>query len=236
MLAALMKSPTDYNPVGTAAALGPATALVLGRHGRDRRDHRRQGAKAAAAVAQGVARGGHGAGAIFRRLGRCPEPAASLGAQNRDLVVETTLDLTAERLAAGVGRRPSSPAFARQDISQAALVSVDGAGPCGRWLAASTMAPAPSTGRWTPPPGRLGLETVSSIWRQWRPVGPRTWWSPTSPVTIDGWSPRNFEPDYLGQNHPRARAGAIDQHGGRQARRRGRPAGRWRARRGGWGS
>jgi penicillin-binding protein 1A len=197
MLAALMKSPTDYNPVEQPQRSAQRTALVLAAMLETGAVTAAQGAQAAAQTPK-----------VWREAATAPaqyfvdwvdgQTRRQLGAQNRDLVVETTLDLAAERLAAESADAVVTR-FARQDISQAALVSVDGVGAV-RALVGGVDYGASAFDRAVDAHRQAGSAWKPFVYLAAMEAGRTPDMVVTDePVTIDGWSPRNFEPEYLGQ-------------------------------------
>jgi penicillin-binding protein 1A len=114
-----------------------------------------------------------------------------------DLVVDTTLDLGAET-AAGEAARAAAARFAHAGASQAALVALDGGGRVRALVGGVDYASGP-------------YDRAVSAHRQagssWKPfvylTAMEAGRTPDTiavdePVTIDGWSPRDFEPEFLG--------------------------------------
>ena len=158
MLAALMKSPTGYNPIEHPEASEARTALVLDAMVET-------GAITPGIRAQALAH----APKVWREDPAGPagyfidwldgQARRLVGPAKQDLVVDTTLDLPAE-IAADQSARATVTRFQRQDVSQAALVS----------LAPSTGPPTP-TARLAPP------GSPSSISPPWnRAARPTPWW------------------------------------------------------------
>ncbi len=122
---------------------------------------------------------------------------ALVGAPKQDLVVETTLDMPLETAAADAARATLA-SYRSQNIGQAALVTLDGDGrlramvggvdydqsPFNRAIAARRQAGS----SWKPFVYLTALEAGRT------PDDPVV----DEPVTIAGWSPRNFEDGYLG--------------------------------------
>ena len=198
MLAAIPKSPTAYDPAEQPDRLGRARAPGAGRHGGDRRHHAGragQGRWPDAARLQG--RPGRRL-AIFHRLDGRADPARSSLRRSSDLVVETTLDLPAEA-AAGERARAVVERYAAPRAGQAALVALDGAGRMRVMVGGVDYAAAPYN---------RAVQAHRQAGSAWKPfvylTAMEAGRTPDSlavdePVTIDGWSPRDFEPEFLGQ-------------------------------------
>ncbi|HEY2179802.1 MAG TPA: PBP1A family penicillin-binding protein [Caulobacteraceae bacterium] len=196
MLAAIPKSPTAYDPAEQPARSAERTALVL-----------------AAMVETGAITAGERARALARPAKVWPNAQASagqyfidwvdgpvrrtLGAAKTDVVVDTTLDLPAE-LAAGQAAKAVVGRFARAGVSQAAVVAMDGngrvrvliggidhdSGPYDRAVSAHRQAGS----SWKPFVYLTAMEAGRT---------PDTM-VVDEPVTIAGWSPRDFEPEFMG--------------------------------------
>ena len=234
MLAALMKSPTDYDPVEQPDALGRAHRAGAGRHGRDRRDHRRpQRGQGAGPDAQGLEDAPPTrAGAVFRRLGRRPDPPAWSAAASRTWWSRPRSTLPTETAAGDAAKRDRRALRPRTASSQAALVSLDGAGPGARHGRRRRLRRQPlQPRRRRPPPGRLVVEAVRLSGRAWRPAARPTRLVVDQPVTIDGWSPQRLRGRASWARSPcrQALAQSINTVAA-QPRRRGRPAERGRRR------
>jgi penicillin-binding protein 1A len=222
-LAALMKSPTDYNPIEQPQRSDERTRLVLDAMVETGAITSAQRAKA---LVQGLK--------VWRTA-----PAASaqyfvdwLDAQTRrqagpiktDLVVETTLDLPAERLAAEEAETVVTR-FTHAGASQAALVSLDGGGAVRSLVGGVDYAASPFD---------RAVEAHRQAGSAWKPfvylAAMEAGRTPDmvmtdEPVTIDGWSPRDFEPEYLGQiTLERALAQSINTVAATLADQIGRPA------------
>lgn len=121
----------------------------------------------------------------------------AVGAPKQDLVVETTLDLPSE-IAAGDAAKAVTTRFAKQGVSQAALVSLDGAGRVRAMVGGVDYAKAPFN---------RAIDAHRQAGSAWKPFVYLTAMEAgrtpdvmvvDEPVTINGWSPRNFEPEFLG--------------------------------------
>ena len=197
MLAALMKSPTDYDPARQPERSAERTALVL-----------------QAMVETGAITPAQRAQALSskpRVWKEAPDEASQYfvdwaDAQVRamgppkgfDLVVETTLDAKSEATAQAAAASALAR-YAHADVAQAALVSLDGEGRVramigGLDYAASSFNRAVAARRqagssWKPFVYLTALEAGLT------PDTPEV----DQPVTIGGWSPSDFEPGFLGQ-------------------------------------
>ena len=200
MLAALMKSPTDYDPIDQPGRARPsAPRWCWTPWSRPARSPPAQRAKALAPVAEGLQdRRRTRPSQYFVDWVDASSSQAMGPPKNIDLVVETTLDARDEA-AADAAAKATIDRFAHDDVEQAALVALDRPGRVramigGADYAAERLQPR---GR-RPPPGRLVVEAVRLSDR----AGERACTPDTpvvdQPVTIDGWSPRDFEPDFLG--------------------------------------
>ncbi len=197
MLAAVMKSPTNYNPIEQPEASAQRTALVLG-------TMVETGAISEAVKAKALAQ--------RPRVWRAdPDGAANyfidwvdaqvrgkVGAARQDLIVDTTLDRSME-LAAGEQARAVVARHAAQGVQQTALVALDGAGHVRAMVGGVDYASAPYN---------RAVAAHRQAGSAWKPFvylaameGGRTpdTLAVDAPVTIDGWSPRDFEDGFLGQ-------------------------------------
>ncbi len=197
MLAAVMKSPTNYNPIEQPDASAQRATLVL--------DAMVQtGAITEAAKAKAVAQRPK----VWRSDPDGPagyfidwvdaQVHGKIGAARQDLVVDTTLDQGME-LAAGEQARAVVARHAAQGIQQAALVALDGAGHVRAMVGGVDYASAPYN---------RAVEAHRQAGSAWKPFvylaameagrTPETL-AVDEPVTIDGWSPRDFEDGFMGQ-------------------------------------
>ncbi len=224
-LAALMKSPTDYDPAEQPARSAERTRLVLDAMADTGAITRAQRARALAAP--------------FKVWKRAPaEPAqyfvdwldgqtrrlVNAAALSRDLVVETTLDSGAETVAGDatsevVGR------YRSRGVAQAALVALDGAGRVRAMIGGADYQQGPFD---------RAVDAHRQAGSSWKPFvylaaleAGRTPDSPVvdEPVTINGWTPGNYEPEYLGPiTLETALAHSINTVAARLADEVGRPA------------
>jgi penicillin-binding protein 1A len=196
MLAALMKSPTDYDPVSQPQRSAERTALVL-------QAMVETGAITPAARARAMAQ----APKVFRETPEAPaqyfvdwadaQTRKITGAAKEDLVVETTLDLPAE-MAAAEATRATVDRFQAQHASQAALVSLDASGRV-RALVGGVDYAASGFDRATDARRQAGSSWKPFVYLAAMEAGrtPDTM-ETDEPVTIGTWSPQNFEAGYLG--------------------------------------
>jgi penicillin-binding protein 1A len=196
MLAALMKSPTEYNPIEQPARSSERTRLVLD-----------------AMVDTGAITSAQRTRALderpkvwtFARTESAQYFVDWVDAQTRrivprltrDLVVETTLDLPTEAAAADEARAVAAQYHSR-GVEQAALVSLDGEGAVRALIGGVDYQSGP-------------FDRAVDAHRQ-----PGSAWKPfvylaaleagrtpdtmvvDEPVTIQGWTPANYEPEFLG--------------------------------------
>ncbi|MDQ2861133.1 MAG: transglycosylase domain-containing protein, partial [Pseudomonadota bacterium] len=196
MLAAIPKSPTAYDPAEQPAASSQRAALVLAAMADT-------GAITPAERARALA----SSPKVWREAPAAPaqyfvdwldgQARTLVGARKEDLVVDTTLDLPAE-IAAGDAARATAARYRAQEVRQAALVSVDGSGRVRAMIGGLDYAASPFN---------RAVEAHRQAGSAWKPFvylaameagkTPDTM-AVDEPVTIDGWSPRDFEAGYLG--------------------------------------
>jgi len=197
MLAALPKSPTAYNPAVHPEASATRADLVLAamvetgaitQAERDRAatEHVRVWEDAPTAPAQYF---------IDYLASHTPQLG---GVLTRDLIVETTLDTTAENAAADA-LKAAATRHARQGVTQGAVVAVDGTGRIRAFVGGMDYA-ASQFDRVTDAHRQAGSAWKPFVYLTAMEAGrtPDTL-AVDEPVTINGWSPRNFEPEFLGQ-------------------------------------
>jgi penicillin-binding protein 1A len=196
MLAALMKSPTDYDPITQPERSAQRTALVLDAM-----------VEIAAITAAQRARAEAQQPKVYRETNTVAAQyfvdwmdawtRKQVGQAKQDLVVETTLDLPSE-IAAADAVSATARRFAAAGVNQAALVSLDGQGRV-RALVGGVDYQASQYDR--------ALDAHRQAGSSWKPFvylaameagqTPDTM-AVDEPVTIDGWSPKDFEATYLG--------------------------------------
>ncbi|MDB5417928.1 MAG: penicillin-binding protein family [Phenylobacterium sp.] len=196
MLAAIMKSPTAYDPAEQPEKSAERTRLVLDAMLGTGAITPAQHAKALASTPK-----------VWKAAAQAPaqyfldwiddQTLKIVGQPKQDLVVETTLDLTLEAAAADAARTTVAH-YKPQKVEQAAVVSIDGFGRVWTLVGGTDYASAPYN---------RAVEAHRQAGSAWKPFvyltaleAGRTPDSPVvdEPVTIAGWSPRNFEPDFLG--------------------------------------
>jgi penicillin-binding protein 1A len=197
MLAAIMKSPTHYNPVADPEKSDERTRLVLdamletgaitpAQHDKALAQRPKVWKTAPTAPAQYFVDWLDG------------QTRAAVSQPKQDLVVETTLDLPSE-IAAGEAAKAVTTRFAKQGVSQAAVVSLDGSGRVRALVGGVDYAKGPFN---------RAIDAHRQAGSAWKPfvylTAMETGRTPDlmvvdEPVTINGWSPRNFEPEFMGQ-------------------------------------
>jgi len=195
VLAALMKSPTDYDPVREPARSADRTTLVLDAMVEMGAITPAQRAKAIEAPPKVWKAAPTAAAQYF--VDWVDGEVRQLGPPKIDLVVETTLDAKSEAEAEAAATATLAR-YQYADVQQAALVALDGQGRVramigGADYAASSFNRAVSAHRqagssWKPFVYLTALEAGLT------PDTPEV----DQPVTIGGWSPHDFEPDFLG--------------------------------------
>ena len=197
-LAAVMKSPTEYSPADQPERSAERTRLVLDAMVDT-------GAITPAQRDRALAQPAH----VYKHA--AAEPAqyfvdwidgqtrrmVNAAALARDLVVDTTLDLSAETAAAD----SASNVLARyrsRGVAQAALVSLDGFGRVRAMIGGADYQQGPFD---------RAVDARRQAGSSWKPFvyltaleAGRTPDTPVvdEPVTIDGWTPSNYEPEFLG--------------------------------------
>jgi penicillin-binding protein 1A len=223
MLAALMKSPTDYDPITQPERSAERTGLVLDAMVETGAITPAERARAAAQQPK-VWRTAATASAQYFVDWLDPWTRAQVGQTKQDAVVETTLDLptetaAAEAAAAAVAR------FSGQGASQAALVALDGQGRI-RALVGGVDYDASSYNRAVDARRQAGSAWKPFVYLAAMEQGqtPDTM-AVDEPVTIGSWSPRDFEATYLGPiTLERALAQSINTVAAQLADQVGRPA------------
>ena len=195
-LAGALKSPTNYNPADNPEASSQRSKLVLAAMLETGAISRADHAKALAQTVK-VAKTAPTAAAQYFIDWLDGQTRQIVGAPKQDLVVETTLDLPMET-AAGAALRKTVTAHEKQGIDQAALVAVDGAGRVRAMVGGGDYAKGPYN---------RAIDAHRQAGSAWKPFvylaaleagrTPETMVT-DEPVTINGWSPRNYEPQFLG--------------------------------------
>jgi penicillin-binding protein 1A len=195
MLAAIMKSPTEYDPATNPGASADRTRLVLDAMVESGAITEAQRAKALASSPKVFKAAPDAASQYF--VDWVNKQFQAMGPPKIDLIVETTLDARDEA-AADAAAKSTVERFAHDDVEQAALVSLDSAGRVramvgGADYQASGFNRAVDAHRqagssWKP------FVYLTALEKGMTPDTPVV----DQPVTIDGWSPSDFEPGFLG--------------------------------------
>jgi len=196
MLAALMKSPSAYNPVEHPEASAERTGLVL-------QAMVETGAITSSQRALALAR----APKVWKTAPEGPaqyfvdwvdaQTRQKIGAPRLDLIIDTTLDMPSE-MAAGAAISAGTARLHGADPAQAALVSLDGFGRVRAYVGGADYTTS-------------SYDRANQAHRQagssWKPfvylTALEAGHTPDEmvvdePITINGWSPENFEPGNLG--------------------------------------
>jgi penicillin-binding protein 1A len=222
MLAAVMKSPTHYDPALEPQANAERTRLVL------------DAMVEAGAITPGqretaLAQTPH----VWRTSPQAPaqyfidwidgDVQRTVGRPRQDMVVDTTLDLSMEDAAADAAKTVTAH-YKAAGVQQAAVVSIDGFGRVWTLVGGTDFATAPYN---------RAVDAHRQLGSAWKPfvylTALEAGRTPDTmvvdePVTIDGWSPRNFEPEFLGPiTLQKALAQSINTVAARMADEVGRP-------------
>ena len=197
ILAALPKSPTNYDPAEHPEASAARADLVLAAMVETGAITEAQRARAATAPVKIWQDAPTAPAQYFIDYVASHTPQLN-GVPSRDLIVETTLDTPAEAAAADA-LRATAARHARQGVTEGAVVAVDGAGRIRAFVGGTDYAASQ-------------FDRAADAHRQagsaWKPfvylTAMENGRTPDTlvtdePVTINGWSPRNFEPEFLGQ-------------------------------------
>ncbi len=195
MLAALMKSPTDYNPAENPERSAERTALVLQAMVETGAITPAQQAKALASSPKVFQHAPDEASQYF--VDWVDATFKTMGPPKIDLIVDTTLDARDEA-AADAAAKTTVARFAHANVEQAALVALDGQGRVRAMIGGADYA-ASSFNRAVDAHRQAGSSWKPFVYLTALEAG-RTPDTPVvdQPVTIGGWSPSNFEPEYLG--------------------------------------
>jgi penicillin-binding protein 1A len=196
MLAGLLKSPTNYNPVEQRDRAEQRARLVLDAMVET-------GAITAAQRTQALAKPLK----VWRTAPNAPaqyfvdwidgQARTLIGSPRQDLVVETTLDLGLETAAADA-IRATLAARTDQKVEQAALVSVDGAGRVRAMVGGADYGKAPFN-RATDARRQAGSTWKPFVYLAALEAGRRPEdLAADEPVTIAGWTPQNYTDTYAG--------------------------------------
>jgi penicillin-binding protein 1A len=195
MLAALMKSPTDYNPAEQPERSAERTGLVLDAMVETGAITPAQRAKALASSPKVYKSAPDAASQYF--VDWVDAQFIQMGPPKIDLVVETTLDVRDEAEAQAAATTTIAQ-FAHDNVEQAALVSLDPQGRVRAMVGGADYAKSAFN---------RAVDAHRQAGSSWKPFiyltaleAGRTPDTPEidQPVTIDGWSPKDFEPTYLG--------------------------------------
>ena len=222
MLAAVMKSPTEYDPADQPERSAERTRLVLDAM-----------VETGAITSAERAKALESAPKVWKASPQAPaqyfidwiddQTTKIVGQPRQDMIVETTLDLTMEDAAADAAKSVTTH-YKAAGVQQAAVVSVDGFGRVWTLVGGTDFATAPYN---------RAVEAHRQLGSAWKPfvylTALEAGRTPDTlvvdePVTIDGWSPRNFEPEFLGQiTMQKALAQSINTVAARMADEVGRP-------------
>ena len=195
-LAGILKSPTHYDPADQPKKSAERTKLVLQAMVDTGAISEGDRAKALAATPK-VWKDAPTAPAQYFVDWLDAQTRAAVGPLRQDLVVETTLDLPSE-IAAGETAKAVATRFAKQGVEQAAVVTLDGSGRVRAMVGGVDYQKGPYN---------RAVDAHRQAGSAWKPFVYLTAMEAgrtpdlmvvDEPVTINGWSPRNFEPEYLG--------------------------------------
>jgi penicillin-binding protein 1A len=197
-LAAVMKSPTEFNPAEQPERSAERTRIVLDAMVETGAITPVQRARALAKPARVSTHGPAEPAQYFVDwLDSQTRVLAGGQARTRDLVVETTLDLRAES-AADEAAAQTLARYRGRGVGEAALVALDGEGRVRAMIGG---------GDYQQGPFNRAVDARRQAGSAWKPfvylAALESGLTPDSPVvdepvTIGGWSPANYEPGYLG--------------------------------------
>ncbi len=196
ILAATLKSPTNYNPVEHPDASKTRALLVLNAMAETGAISAKDLAKARTETPK-VAKVSPNAPAQYFVDWMDAFARQRVGTPKQDIVVETTLDLRLESAAADTTRAVIT-AHAKQGASQAAVVTLDGTGGIRALVGGADYAKAPFN---------RAIDAHRQAGSSWKPfvylAALEAGWGPDMPVvdeplTIGTWSPQNYTDGYLG--------------------------------------
>ncbi len=196
VLAALPKSPAEYDPVDHPDRSAERVRLVLDAMVQT---HVITPAQRAQALAEPlhVWKTAATAPAQYFIDWLDPQTRALAGPARQDMVVDTTLDMPLETTASNAADATALH-YAKKRVQQAALVSMDGDGRLRALVGGVDYAASPFD---------RAVQAHRQPGSSWKPfvylTALESGLTPDSPVidqpvTIDGWSPKNFEDEYLG--------------------------------------
>ena len=197
-LAAVMKSPTEYDPAEQPERSAERTRLVLDAMVETGAITPAQHAKALAQTPKVWKQAPAEPAQYFVDwLDGQARRMVNASALSRDLVVETTLDVGAES-AASSATATTLAHYKSRGVAQAALVAMDGLGRVRAMIGGADYQQGPFD---------RAVDAHRQAGSSWKPFvylaaleAGRTPDSPVvdEPVTINGWTPANYEPEYLG--------------------------------------
>jgi penicillin-binding protein 1A len=196
LLAGMMKGPSRYSPVGDKERAARRATVVLDEMVKSGVITPQQRAEAVAAPVQ-VSRTLASQHAQYFIDWLDQEVRGLVGDQKEDLVVETTLDLSLEASAEQAVRQIVAR-DQKRGVQQAALVALDGDGRVRALVGGADYGESQFD---------RAVDARRQVGSSWKPFvylaameAGRTPDTPVvdEPVTIDGWTPHNFEPDFMG--------------------------------------
>jgi penicillin-binding protein 1A len=197
-LAAVMKSPTEYDPAQEPERSAERTRLVLDamvETGAITPDQRARALSQTPKVWKQAP--AESAQYFVDWMDGQARRMVNAAALSRDLVVETTLDERAEA-DAEIATATTLTRYRSRGVAQAALVAMDGFGRVRAWIGGADYQQGPFD---------RAVDAHRQAGSAWKPFvylaaleAGRTPDSPVvdEPVTINGWTPANYEPEYLG--------------------------------------
>ena len=197
-LAGILKSPTHYDPVDEPEKSADRTKIVLQAMVETGAISEAQRTKALSQTPKVWKTAATAPAQYFVDWLDGQTRQAVGGPIKQDIVVETTLDLPSE-IAAGEAAKSVSTRFAKQGVSQAAVVSLDGFGRVRAMVGGVDYEKAPYN---------RAVDAHRQAGSAWKPfvylTAMEAGQTPDEmvvdePVTINGWSPRNYEEGFLGQ-------------------------------------
>jgi penicillin-binding protein 1A len=197
MLAAIPKSPSAYDPSAHPEAAATRSRLVLDAMVETGAITPAQRAKAVAERPRIYRQPAHAAAQYFLDWADA-ETRRAVGAPRQDLIVETTLDAPLEN-AVGEAARAAVSRSAVQGVAQAAVVALDGQGRVLALVGGTDYAASPFN-RAVQARRQAGSAFKPFVYLAALEGGLIAPDSPVvdEPLTIGAWSPRNYEPGYLG--------------------------------------
>ncbi len=232
-LAALLKAPSRYSPIANPKGAEERTQLVLAAMHEQGYITDREASLAMSQEIKAVrdVAGGSGRYVADWVMDQLP---SYVGALDSDVVVETTIDLRMQTLAAGALTKTLAEEGATHDVGQGAFIAMDPQGGVkamvgGRDYAQSQFNRAVDAHR-QPGSAFKPFVYLAALESGMVPETVRI----DQPVSIDGWKPENYSHKYLGPVTLQLGARPVAEHRFRPARRRSRPAARRRGRPAAW--